>query len=279
MGNHVMLMKLEQFGGLKRSEWQGKEAADVAIPVARALKEAFLRMPANIRGLPGAYGIYAPQGVGLQELTQNSVQDQGSLAKMYAQFKKQDALDSSTQQAWTNFVKKMEAIGTQLENLFAKSLKTLSGPLSDFAKSLVKATGIILDSPLMKNIIKGAGRVVESGAKYLASPQFETDMNNFITELQDIGSSMMTVVGYLESWFGKTPEQSATEASKKMRNSSNIGTFQPGEAQRLINQIPGNTTVNVNIDGDLIASKRQKTGNMSENTFSQAYSAASGNLK
>ena len=173
MGNHVMLMKLEQFGGLKRSEWQGKEAADVAIPVARALKEAFLRMPANIRGLPGAYGIYAPQGVGLQELTQNSVQDQGSLAKMYAQFKKQDALDASTQQAWTNFVKKMEAIGTQLENLFAKSLKTLSGPLSDFAKSLVKATGIILDSPLMKNIIKGAGRVVESGAKYLASPQFE----------------------------------------------------------------------------------------------------------
>ncbi len=278
----VMLRRLENTGGLKRSDWEGKDPSDVIGPMIRALKESFLRLApkpgmTDTRGL--SMSTYAPEGIDLSTLKQISMQNVDALQGMYESNKRQLALSERTQAAWTTFVKRMDASGEKIENIFAASLVGLSGPLNDFADSLVKATKIIMGSDLVRNLIKGAGRVVESSAKYLASPQFETDMKSFIAELQDIGSSMMTVVSYLESWFGKTPEQSATASSMKLRNSSNIGTFQPGEGQRLINQIPGNTTVNVNIDGDLIATKRQKTGNMSENTFSAAYSAASGNFK
>ena len=276
----VMFRRLENTGGMKRSDWEGKDPSDVVGPLIRALKESFLRMApkpgmTDTRAL--SMSTYAPEGIDLSTLKQISMQNVDALQSMYESNKRQLALSERTQAAWTTFIKRMDASGDKIENVFASSLVGLSGPLNDFADSLVKATKIIMGSDLVRNLIKGAGRVVESGAKYLASQQFETDMKSFIAELQDIGSSMMTVVGYLESWFGKTPEQSAAESSKKLRNGSNIGSFAPGEGQRLINQIPGNTTVNVNIDGDLIASKRQKAGNMSENTFSQAYSAASGN--
>ena len=133
-----------------------------------------------------------------------------ALNAFYQAKQKELALSMQTQNAWSNFNRQFDTAGEKLQNTFVNALTPLTPALASFADALNKAIKTVMQHPMMKNLISGAGKALQKGANYLMSDQFSKDFKSFMDELKKIAQAMSDTATFLNKWLGtENPEEKA----------------------------------------------------------------------
>ncbi len=215
-----------QQAGLKNTDWQGKSSAEILPKYLEAIQNKFTELSKKSGGLQGL----ASGATGLEDivdfgtLTQLANMRNGELETMqsiYQARKKELDLSEGTQNAWANFSKQLQAAGEKLENVFVKSLVTLTPALGKFSEAMVNAVGNLMKSGFVKNLVSGAGKELNKVSTYLSSDEFSQDLKNFLTELQKIGDTMLNIAHFMEKWFGSEPKFAANPSVEVVKQITN----------------------------------------------------------
>lgn len=117
----------------------------------------------------------------------------------------QDArlLQISDQQArqWQDFNVQLDYSSQSIRNTFVRGLGPLTPQLSKLSDALSGAIDTVLKSPELGKWIDGLASGIEKFGNYLASPEFSTDVNEFMSKIEKMGS----IIGKVIDWIsGKT---------------------------------------------------------------------------
>lgn len=93
------------------------------------------------------------------------------------------------QKAWADFQTQLHNAGNAIETTFERGLMPLAGPLADLSKGFSDASSAFLASPLLKEWIVGVGESLEKFAGYLRTPEFESDVRNFVENVKSLAAS------------------------------------------------------------------------------------------
>ncbi|MGF2365680.1 hypothetical protein [Klebsiella sp. 14_CIP_Kleb] len=133
----------------------------------------------------------------------------------------QDArmLQITDQQArqWQDFNVQLDYSSQSIRNTFVRGLGPLTPQLSKLSDSLSGAIDAVLKSPELGKWIDGLAGGIEKFGNYLASPDFTNDVNQFMTNIREMGVTVDNVVKFLKGetfndWMKKS-EDSANSAA------------------------------------------------------------------
>ncbi|HET8686130.1 MAG TPA: hypothetical protein VFM18_05625, partial [Methanosarcina sp.] len=142
-------------------------------------------------------------GIDFGTIKQLSETNLKALEVWYESKKKELDLSKSVQEQWASLDRTLDAAGTKLQNTFINALTPLTPALKNFSEGLNKALATLMGHPMVKEMIKGAGKGLEDFSKYLTT-DFPKDLKSFIEELKKIGQAMADTAQFLHSIFGDT---------------------------------------------------------------------------
>lgn len=189
--------------GMTEEQFKGKAPTDILGTFLESLKTAYLKAPKGAEAK--AMETLAP-GIDFGVIKQLSQTNLSTLETFYQAKKRELDLSRSVQDRWMSLDRTLDAAGTKLKNTFINALTPLTPALERFSKSINKAIDTILSSPMIKGMITGAGKGLETFARYLGSEDFSNDLKSFIEELKKIGQAMADTAQFLHSIFGDTEE-------------------------------------------------------------------------
>lgn len=218
--------------GMTEQQFVGKAPTDILGPFLEALKSAYIKAPKGMEAK--AMETLAP-GLDFGLIKQLSQTNLSSLEAFYQTQKRQLDLSNAVQNSWSNLNRTLDAAGTQLENTFVKALTPLTPALIEFSKSLNKAIATLMASPFVKTVIAGAGKGLETFAKYIGSDEFSKDLKSFIDELKKVGAAIKDTADFLHKIFGedKTAMRSQTEAESIAQDRARLQRFQEERAGKV----------------------------------------------
>ncbi|MDV1192152.1 transglycosylase SLT domain-containing protein [Raoultella planticola] len=119
-------------------------------------------------------------------------------------------LQISDQQArqWQDFNVQLDYSSQSIRNTFVRGLGPLTPQLSKLSDALSGAIDTVLKSPELGKWIDGLAGGIERFGNYLASPNFKSDVESFMSGVERLGRVIMKVLG----WFDGGP--SATDDIK-----------------------------------------------------------------
>lgn len=119
-------------------------------------------------------------------------------------------LQISDQQArqWQDFNVQLDYSSQSIRNTFVRGLGPLTPQLSKLSDALSGAIDTVLKSPELGKWIDGLAGGIERFGNYLASPNFKSDVESFMSGVERLGRVIMKVLG----WFDVGP--SATDDIK-----------------------------------------------------------------
>ena len=112
-------------------------------------------------------------------------------------------LQITDQQArqWQDFNVQLDYSSQSIRNAFVRGLGPLTPQLSKLSDALSGAIDTVLKSPELGKWIDGLAGGIQKFANYLVSPEFSTDVNNFMSKVEKMGS----LIGRVIDWItGKT---------------------------------------------------------------------------
>ncbi|HHS9576383.1 TPA: hypothetical protein ACTXEN_000400 [Raoultella planticola] len=112
-------------------------------------------------------------------------------------------LQITDQQArqWQDFNVQLDYSSQSIRNTFVRGLGPLTPQLSKLSDALSGAIDTVLKSPELGKWIDGLAGGIQKFANYLVSPEFSTDVNNFMSKVEKMGS----LIGRVIDWItGKT---------------------------------------------------------------------------
>lgn len=201
--------------GLSDADLRGKDTAQVALALIPKLKElADKTNPALLGQVLEARRL--DQFISLNDferLRNTSKSELGGYASAFGRDVGAFGQDEKTQRAWQDFSVQMSRAGQKIEGVFVRGLEPLVPALSKLSDSVAKSIGTLLTSPELGKWIDSFGKGIEGAAKYIGSPQFQTDIKTFAT---DIGLVAKAIVDGLK-WLGVVP-RSKEELEKQKRD-------------------------------------------------------------
>lgn len=220
--------------GMAEDQWKNKSPAEIIGPFLQAVQEAYKKAPAGAKAK--AMETLAPE-LDYNTILRVSQMNVRSMEDQFKARKKELELSTGTQNAFTRFQQMIETISESLQNLLATAIGPLLPALADFGKGLRNALGVIIKSPLVKGAIAGAGKALESGAKYLTSEQFSKDFQSFIDQMREIGQAISDTAKFIHKWVG-TDDTGDAARMRKMSSEATPATFST-DPRKLVEQIPG----------------------------------------
>lgn len=106
------------------------------------------------------------------------------------------------QSDWTRFRVTLNRAGESIETTLIRGLTSLTGPLSDLSGSLEHLLTTVLASPVLQDGIEKLGHGIEWLAGYVASPQFQTDMEEFGARVQKATVALGGMIDWLFKRLG-----------------------------------------------------------------------------
>jgi len=193
--------------GLPEAQWKGRESADVLGPLLAAIQRKYKEGPeATAKQRMEAF---AP-GMDFNTILRVSKLNVEGLEKEYQSRKRLLDLSQGTQDSWGRFHRALESAADLLENMFARALGgNLLKAITDFTGGLLRATNMLMNSPIAKKLISGAGFALESGAQYLTSDEFPKDIKKFVDTMGEIRDAMVVVAQSLYSLMGGYDKRAA----------------------------------------------------------------------
>lgn len=123
-------------------------------------------------------------------------------------------LTRDQQSAWTQFRVQLTRAGESIETTLIRGLTNLTGPLSHLSSSLEHLLATVLASPVLQDGIEKLGHGIDWLASYIASPQFQTDMEEFGTRVEKATIALGGMIDWLFRRLGiedAVPEQRYAE--------------------------------------------------------------------
>lgn len=138
----------------------------------------------------------------------------------------QDArmLQITDQQArqWQDFNVQLDYSSQSIRNTFVRGLGPLTPQLSKLSDALSGAIDTVLKSPELGKWIDALAGGIERFGNYLASPDFTNDVNQFMTNIREMGVTVDNVIRFLKGetfndWMKKS-EDSANSAAEWVKD-------------------------------------------------------------
>lgn len=149
----------------------------------------------------------------LEELRRLSSLSQKELQETFKKLKQdRDTLsvDDETSRKWQNFWVQLKRSGNDLETKLIDKLVALAPAFEKLSEGITKFITSLLDSPKLKVWIENLGSKIEDFGKYLTSPEFQQDIEDFYENVKNFGLALKSVTDYIQDFF-KTPEQRNAE--------------------------------------------------------------------
>jgi len=141
------------------------------------------------------------------------------LEKKYASDTKTLALTDALLKRWQDLDVQLTRSKTKIENTFITGLEKLVTPLDQLSDSFSNAVKAFLESPKLKDWIATLGTKLEEFAKYLETPEFKTDVDNFLMNVGKIGEAALDLADGI-IWLANIV--------KNPLNPGNLGILQKG---------------------------------------------------
>jgi len=204
---------LMQASGLhNRSEVQSATPAELSQIIMQHLRDI------NAQGDSGhqrAWNIAQQQGISSSQFGNIINASPEEFAKQRAQFAPTAASMNIGQggvNAAQDFEQAMEQAATSLKTTIFKDLIPLAPAIEGIVKQLGDVFGTLISSPEVKNALKSLSVELDEFNKYLGSPQFKTDLNNFETQVAAMAHGMERVAAFIDKWLPS--ETSDTDKAK-----------------------------------------------------------------
>ncbi|HHT0502689.1 TPA: hypothetical protein ACTW6W_003686 [Raoultella ornithinolytica] len=133
-------------------------------------------------------------------------------------------LQITDQQArqWQDFNVQLDYSSQSIRNTFVRGLGPLTPQLSKLSDALSGAIDTVLKSPELGKWIDGLASGIEKFGNYLASPDFTNDVNQFMTNIREMGVTVDNVIRFLKGetfndWMKKS-EDSANSAAEWVKD-------------------------------------------------------------
>lgn len=124
-----------------------------------------------------------------------------AMQKRAEQDSQQLQLSDQTQKQWQDFNVQVQRSGVSIENSFIRGLAPLAPQLSKLSDAFSGAIDTVLKSPELGKWIDGLSNGIQKFGNYLASPEFKSDVESFITGVERLGHAIGKVIDWIT---GKT---------------------------------------------------------------------------
>lgn len=171
----------------------------------------------------------------------------------------QDArlLQISDQQArqWQDFNVQLDYSSQSIRNTFVRGLGPLTPQLSKLSDALSGAIDTVLRSPDLGKWIDGLAGGIEKFSNYLVSPDFTNDVNQFMTNIREMGVTVDNVIKFLKGetfndWMNKS-EDSANSAAEWVKDKTGFDPRSVGPAMKEFLAPSWSTIKSVFVSGQL----------------------------
>jgi hypothetical protein len=113
---------------------------------------------------------------------------------------------SPDQLAYQNFVTTIDEAGNKLNAVFVRGITPLIPSLEKLSTATTDAVKAFLESPMLKDWIKGASDGLEAFAVQVSKPEFKTAVEGFVTNVSDFVGSFNSFVGFIKNPLAGPPK-------------------------------------------------------------------------
>lgn len=166
-------------------------------------------------------------------------------------------LQITDQQArqWQDFNVQLDYSSQSIRNTFVRGLGPLTPQLSKLSDSLSGAIDAVLKSPELGKWIDGLAGGIEKFGNYLASPDFTNDVNQFMTNIREMGVTVDNAIKFLKGetfndWMNKS-EGSANSAAEWVKDKTGFDPRSVGPAMKEFLAPSWSTIKSVFVSGQL----------------------------
>lgn len=134
-----------------------------------------------------------------------------NLKKGNKEFETFDKLDKT----WQDFSVKLKESGQKIQTVLIEGLANLVDPLNNLSGSIAEAIKVFLNNPNLKDWINQFGESIRNFAKYLATPEFKQDIQDFMQGIRELASTIVEVLRFLGVIKRPTVSPQEIEEEKK----------------------------------------------------------------
>jgi hypothetical protein len=118
---------------------------------------------------------------------------------------------------WVDFINQLDLSERSINRAFVIGLGPLTPQLSKLSDALTGTIDTVLQSPELGKWIDGLAGGIEKFGDYLASPDFSNDVNQFMTNIREMGVTVDSVVKFLkgetfDGWMNKSEDSANSTA-------------------------------------------------------------------
>ena len=125
----------------------------------------------------------------------------GQLAQQ-AEFARRLRVDDSVLRKWQDLTTNLEFAGKMINKTFVTGLVPLAGPISKLSAAVTDVVASFLDAASKKHWIEDLGNALEKFAKYVATPEFDQGVKNFVHDLGVLGAAIGKAASFIGGLFG-----------------------------------------------------------------------------
>ncbi|MCY2446339.1 hypothetical protein OW965_11350 [Klebsiella pneumoniae] len=156
---------------------------------------------------------------------------------------------------WTEFINQIELSERSINRAFVIGLGPMAPQLSKLSDALSGAIDTVLKSPDLGKWIDGLAGGIEKFSNYLASPDFTNDVNQFMTNIREMGVTVDNVIKFLKGetfndWMNKS-EGSANSAAEWVKDKTGFDPRSVGPAMKEFLAPSWSTIKSVFVSGQL----------------------------
>lgn len=178
--------------GIKQKDWMDKTAGDVLPLLLKAAKELHMQAVKTNKGTQG----YIDEAYGLTNLfSHGQLRSMGKtdlpmLDRRYGAESRALNMSEGAQSGWANFDRWAKSFGERAIDGFMSAISPLRPAIQNLSEGVLKAFSTLTHSDFAQRGMKAAGEAANDAAKYLVSPKFKKDVDDFFDSLDRAGGAL-----------------------------------------------------------------------------------------
>lgn len=174
-------------------------AADIGAELLKKIPQTFGNVPSNQRGLLANTLGFGQLGIGGEEINRYlaaSPEEREKQQRSYRENAQGLDLTGGQQRAWTDLVTQLHRAGQVIENTFVKGLTPLLPGIEKLSEGFANAVKVFLGSEVVKKGMDLLGQGLDWLGKYMASPAFMKDVEDFAKAIGKMASAVVSALRY-----------------------------------------------------------------------------------
>lgn len=197
--------------GMSQGEMRGDSSEVAARYLSRLRGFAQRTSPSLLGAMSEAYGL-GSTGISVEDLRRlgsMSPMEFAHLQDTFGKGKSALGLSSQDQQGWQDLRTQLTLAGQQIENVLVQGLGRLASPIAQLSQAVTDAVSKILGSNGFKNLMEEAGDGIRHFADFVASPEFQRDVETFARGIGVLAGAVTSAMRWLSDKFGPSPSSAS----------------------------------------------------------------------